>query len=247
MSVLVIVILAIFAVCAILGLSRGLFNIIFALATLIVSIMAIVLLAPNVETYLKEKTNMYERLNQTVYDTLDANEDVNRAADEAIENAATAGIEGKTSKSLGTYVAEELAKIPFAGTSTQSIANSVNTYVDQTETALKAAVIAAIAANVTATVFRLLCYVLVYFAAMALMKVIRAIVSLFLKNKLLSGVNRVLGLIFGLLEALLITWLILFVITSAVSDNSALMQDINNNVFVKILYDTDILRIWAGK
>lgn len=231
MDILTCIVLLTFAVCIISGAARGFLRILFSVLTLVVCLFVAGHFSGQAESFLKDKTDFYQTVNSSVYSTLS-------------ENAGTAdgGAENGEAYSEGTDPS-------LSGESglPASLPAAVIEGISQAAASVKDTVVTGIADALTETLFSSLVRIGLFFITWLLMRLLYAALSLGLRSRTVSGVNRTLGAITGIFEAVLIVWLVLSVVTLGQSESSPLVLSITANPLLKVLYASDpFLKSIAG-
>lgn len=248
MNLLMIVVLVIFALFIFIGYKRGLFRSVFKLAITIVSMVVAYLLAPLVTDFVINNTTMDDKVDEKVYEVIRTIAQ-NRLKDEMLSY----------SGDMDSEVLEQLTDIALSVEPTRSqqidiiqrihlpqflsdaiIANNneevrqelgADGFYEYLACYIGKMIINAIAFAVTFVLVLIIANI-VYFAA--------GIVS---KLPIIGGIDRFGGIAFGIIEALLVVWIMFIVITifANTSFGSDLFNQINDNGFLSFLYDKNVL------
>ncbi len=225
MDILTFIVLLTFAVCIISGAARGFLRMLFSVLTLVVCLFVASHFSGQAENFLKENTNFYQTMNSSVYSTLSENAD---SAPETENPDSSDGTDGKNDQTLSD-IAEVLASLPTA------VIEGIN----QAVVSARDTVVTGIADAVTETLFSSIVRIGLFFITWLLMRLLYAALSVGLHNRAISGVNRTLGAVTGILEALLIVWLVLFAVTLGQNESSPLVMSITAHPLLKVLYASD--------
>ena len=164
-------------------------------------------------------------MNSSVYSTLSENAD---SAPETENPDSSDGTDGQNDQTLSD-IAEVLASLPTA------VIEGIN----QAVVSARDTVVTGIADAVTETLFSSIVRIGLFFITWLLMRLLYAALSVGLHNRAISGVNRTLGAVTGILEALLIVWLVLFAVTLGQNESSPLVMSITAHPLLKVLYASD--------
>ncbi len=96
---------------------------------------------------------------------------------------------------------------------------------------------------ISRTIFSAIVYVAVFIVICILIFVLYGVLNIVSRLPVLKQVNRLAGGIIGAVMGLLIVWVLMIVFTSIGNTqlNAVVSNDINNNVFLKFLYDRNLL------
>lgn len=224
MGILSIIILLTFAVCIISGAGRGFLRILFSVLTLVVCLFCASHFSTQAETFLKEKTTLYQTMNSSVYSAMPENSEEETQDIQSEAQDQTDAISGVL---LGGISSDEsLPSVLIEG-------------INQTVASIRNTIVSGIVDTVTQSLFSALVRIGIFFIAWLIMKLLYAVLSARMRGRAVGGVNRLLGAALGAVEALLISWLILSVVTFGQNDSSSIVTSITGEPLLKWLFQTD--------
>lgn len=223
MDVLFIVVLLILAGFGLHGYLRGMVHILFSLVAIFLTIGLATAFAPYMTQILQTQTPLY----QTVKD---------KCAD-YLQSSVEAQIQQGTSEQkditlFGMKMPEEVQDL-----FTDEAAEQANGLVEYTGVYEKVSEF--VADQVVQRLGWLLSFVLILIVLLVLIHFLDIIAKL----PVLKNINRVGGLVIGLLEGLVVVWIVFLVITlcQGAEFGREMMDSIEQNAFLKILYDNNVI------
>lgn len=209
MSIIVdIVILAIFALCLILGYKRGLTGSLIKILSFVVSlVIAFVLFIP-VSNVIINNTQIDENLEQSIRELI-------------IQENTNSTEESKMPEAITDYISEKVEQA--ADGAKESIVNSTATDVAQ-------------------TIVRAGTWIALFIIARILLIFLRFITSLIAKLPVIKQFDKLGGIIYGLLEALIIVYVLLAIISFvAPMTNGTLSEAIDSSILGNLMYNNNLL------
>lgn len=96
---------------------------------------------------------------------------------------------------------------------------------------------------VAGIIINIIACILTFIIVFLVLRILINILDLVAKLPVLNGINHLGGTIAGALEGVIVTWILFFVITLCQSSElcQGLLQDINQNSFLKILYENNLV------
>ena len=209
MSIIVdIVILAILALCLILGYKRGLTGSLIKILSFVVSlVIAFVLFIP-VSNVIINNTQIDENLEQSIRELI-------------IQENTNSTEESKMPEAITDYISEKVEQA--ADGAKESIVNSTATDVAQ-------------------TIVRAGTWIALFIIARILLIFLRFITSLIAKLPVIKQFDKLGGIIYGLLEALIIVYVLLAIISFvAPMTNGTLSEAIDSSILGNLMYNNNLL------
>ncbi len=95
---------------------------------------------------------------------------------------------------------------------------------------------------------RALSFILLTVIILILVKVIKTLTKFINKIPIIGGINKLLGLLLGILQALIILWIISIavMIFSGTEGGSYILTVIQGNAFLNLIYDNNLLLMLAA-
>ena len=99
------------------------------------------------------------------------------------------------------------------------------------------------AAIITAEILRGLSFVISAVIALIICLVVLIVIKIISRAPLLGGANHTVGLLFGAMEALLVVWVLMYIVSlSPTSDfGESMLKQIESNMILKLLYDSNVI------
>ena len=209
MSIIVdIIILAIFALCLILGYKRGLTGSLIKILSFVVSlVIAFVLFIP-VSNIIIDNTQIDENLEQSIRELI-------------IQEESNSTEESKMPEAITDYIIEKVE---------QAADDAKESIVDSTAT------------DVAQTIVKAGTWIALFMIARILLIFLRFITSLIAKLPVIKQFDKLGGIIYGLLEALIIVYVILAIISFvAPMTNGTLSEAIDSSILGNLMYNNNLL------
>ena len=252
MIVLFIIVIGIILFCAIRGLTKGLFGIIFGIFAWIFTIALLFFMAPRLDTYLTDHTTLDEsiqtRVSAFVLDKLDAvsAEDLANLAKQTVSSdsldskgvSLPEGLSETVGGILGKYFGSENASISSAG-------EALGSAVEQSVADAKQAVAQAAAEKITAYAMTGISVLLTLLIAWIITLLIGLLLRGIERHTPIGGISRGLGLIFGTFEGFVYDWFLFYLIgcAGATSAGQSLLAMIEGNAFMNWMYTHNLVEM----
>lgn len=253
MNWVLISVIGIFAVCAIQGYRKGIIKIGVSLASMIISIIACVFITPAICTTIKSETTIHEKMTESVYSMIIKSDLYSEAYDEAVDD----GLEeiGITEESfvgykqqIGGYMEQiaELMKLPasvFDEYESVISSDSVVNLLSEKTLDVKNFIALAVSSRLADMAINSVVYIAVFAVTYIILKIILMATGIIASLPLIRQANKTVGMLFGLLEALVVVWLLFAVITACSNFEWAghALAMIGDNVFLEFLYDKNVI------
>ncbi|MDE6025877.1 MAG: CvpA family protein [Lachnospiraceae bacterium] len=247
MNILTFVVLCIFLICMLIGYKHGLFRTVIKIVFTGLSLLLSYFLAPFVSHMMIEHTSIDDYFQQKIYiaientvrktveQTLDNS--LNISNKETVDELTSIAMKTDPSKSRQIDIINEMNVPDFIKTALLDnnhgqarIDFGVNTFYEYVSVYIAYMIVNAIAFTIT------------FALTMLLFGIINLILALAVQIPIVNGINRLGGLLFGVLEALLIVW-ILFVAIAIFSDTQVgvwAYRQIENSSFLALIYDKNV-------
>jgi uncharacterized membrane protein required for colicin V production len=246
MSWILIVVIAIFAVCGYVGWRKGIIKILVTLLSLIVTIVATLFLTPLIGKAIKNNTNLYSKLQDSVYVAMAKSDKVENAISDTGEQPDASF--DKNAGTLSTYVNKVVGVLNLP----DSMSNEVNTavsedsiteVVNQGSATVKEAVTHVVANRLADIIFSVVLYISIFILIYIVLAVVMIATGFIANLPVIHQANKTVGLLFGLAEGLLIVWLLFLILTASSNTEFAAnaLSDISHNKFLEFIYDNNII------
>lgn len=218
------IVLAFLAVMVIIGLKNGFVKMLFSIVSLIATIILTIIIGPYVATYLKESTPVYETVQQKTCIFIE--NALIKMEEEAGESKKIEDLP------LPNVIKEKLLENNNEETYNLFGAESLGEYISE--------YVSGIAVNAIA-------FCATFIVILIAIKLIVYFLDLISKLPLLNGLNRTLGAALGLLEGLIVLWILCLVVTAGAGNEwgQHLLAMINESEFLSFVYNNNYLMRFA--
>ncbi len=214
MNALTIVVLAIIATLGLIGYAKGFVKMLLSLLSLVVTLIVASLISPYISEAL-QKTSVFDSVYENTF------EYVNEAVGAAMSNSTEAIVnEMQLPEVLKEYVVN--SEVVNAGSA--PIANKIAT-------------------QVAKIIFDTIVFIVTFIAALILVKVIFKMLNIITYLPLIHGVNKLVGLVIGVAEGVLIVWVFFIAISMMGNSEFAtnMYMQINESAILSFLYNNNII------
>jgi len=223
MDILLIVVLIILAGFGLHGYIRGMVRMIFSLVAVFLTIGIASWMTPYTAEFLRTQTPLYDSVKEKCM--------------EHVEQKAEEGMEQK---------AKEQEKITVFGIEVPLEVQEFfsENAVDKVDDLMRdSGVYEQLAAQIAETVIQRIAWLLSFVVVVIVLGILIHVLDLIAKLPVLNSINHAGGLAVGLVEGILIVWILFFVITLCQGSEfgSQMMESIGENPFLKLLYDNNII------
>ena len=260
---------AIFIIGCAQGYRKGIIRIAVSLISMFVSIIACMFVTPALCTAIKNNTEIHSKMTASVYNIIIKSDMYNDAYDEAVDKSisyvsgnmgitdseAKGVIESFAENNLSEYEAQvteyvnaiaEAMKLPksvMEGYKTSLLSDTVNELLTEKTVGVKSMLAAIFAARLADMAINSIVYIAVFAVVYIILKIVLMATGVVASLPFIRQANKMVGLGFGALEALVIVWLVFTVITAM--GNFIWAQDalslIGDNAFLRILYEKNVV------
>jgi len=247
---LLIGVLLILVIFALWGWQRGIVRLLLSVASIIVTIIAGLIIAPIVVTGVKNGTQIDEKMANSVYEALKDNQEVDKVFGEKFNVTIPYNEEqvNKYKDTIQETIAEvgEKLNLPNSLVETVSEADETQIAEEQTEAAevtLKELVLKVFANRIANVALTAIIYVLVMLAVFIVLNVIIISTGLITKLPIIKQANKLGGLVIGLVEGVMVVWLFFTVLTAISNTEFAgtCLAQIKANAFLSFMYDNNLI------
>ncbi len=241
---LFIVVIVIFVAFMVLGYMRGVLGIIFGVASWVFLFFFVNWAGPQVFDNLKDTqvekdiaTYVYEYLDEKTDDTVtDLNIDLNAGIDT---------LSDELFDKYGIMIPKELLSSSKDAVEESDVAEVVKEGAEDA----RASLLLSLTVIVTGAILNGLSIVISVVIGFVICFVVSLLIRIIRKAPMLGEANRAIGVVFGVFEGLLVVWVLMYIVSiSAATDfGQQMMQQIDNNMILKFLYDYNQIVIFTNK
>lgn len=239
----VILILAIFTI---LGWRKGVIRIILSLASIVITIIAAVILAPICTSAIKNNTDIDEKMSESIYNVLLNNESVNKYFDSDYD--IPIDIDVNQVEAFTDNIAEIAGQIGDRIHLPESLTNTIQTISGQevmkamelySAQSAKEICLHIVALRMTEVVLTAIIYIVIMLIVFIALRIVIFATGLIKHLPVIKQADQLGGAVLGLVEGLVIVW-IFFTIVTAISTTQAasnILAQIQENSFLQMIYN----------
>lgn len=221
MSILFAVVIIIMAGFALHGYIRGLVRVVFSLVSIFLTIGLVYFITPHVSQFLTEKTTIHQTIR-----------------DKCIEK-----VQLRTEDELSKKT-EEQEKITFAGMELpEEVQQFFSHKGNETADSLleESGVYEKMGDYIAGVIVKGIAFIITFVIVVLVLRLIVNLLDIAAKLPVLNSVNHLGGLAAGLIEGVVIVWVIFFIITLSQSSpfGQQLLSSIDHNIFLRFLYENN--------
>lgn len=227
-----VIIIAILAICIGLGFKRGLTGSLLKIVSFILALIIAFVLFKPVSNFIIDNTNWDETLEQSIRQIF---------IEETMQEN---NIQEQNKNTENTQVSNEQIQ---ENEKTQSMPdvmiNYINEAVENVGTEAKNAIVESTARNVATTIINIGVLIALFLVSRIVLIFIKGLTQLITKLPVIKQFDKLGGIIYGLLEALVIIYVILTILSlvSPLISNSGIIQAIENSFIGSVMYDNNLL------
>ncbi|MDO5402761.1 MAG: CvpA family protein [Eubacteriales bacterium] len=251
MSWILITTIGVFILCALDGWRKGIIRIVVSIAALLISIVATAFLSPVIANTIKKNTSVYDYLCENMYQAVCDNEKLNAAIDETVTGEAELQFDKNNMQEyedrIGGYVEKinNIVNLPdgWGNAVMEGFYGDYLSVLTQGENTIKDIVVKAFAYRLADIILKAVVYIGVFVIICVVLRVLSIATGIVSRLPVIHQANKLLGMAAGLVEGLLIIWVIYLILT-AMSGNAHIAQalsDIEGNIFLKQIYDNNMI------
>lgn len=253
MNILTIIVLLLLLLSAVSGYRRGFIKTLASMVSFILSIILVYFATPYISDYLKEKTPVYEIIEDKCEEMLGLDK-VGEQKDQTVDEAGNA--ENGGSSTQGTDIAGQLEgigelpiteqmkiienlKIPQMLRQELMDNNNVQGYAKLAVDNFKGYIVGYLAT----LILNILSFVAAAIVVFLVLRLIFMALNIFASLPLIHGLNQAMGIVLGLLQGVLFIWVLLLLITifSGTDIGHKLMLMVNESEILSFMYNTNFL------
>lgn len=262
-------VVVIFIIGCVQGYRKGIIRIAVSLVSMFVSIIACMFVTPALCTAIKNNTEIHSKMTASVYNIIIKSDMYNDAYDEAVDKSisyvsgnmgitdseAKGVIESFAENNLSEYETQvteyvnaiadamKLPKSVMEGYKSSLLSDTVNELLTEKTVGVKSMLAAIFAARLADMAINSIVYIAVFAVVYIILKIVLMATGVVASMPFIRQANKMVGLGFGALEALVIVWLVFTVITAL--GNFSWAQDalslIGDNAFLRFLYEKNVV------
>lgn len=216
-----IAVLAILLINFLIGLYKGLIKMVYSVIVIAVVTIVTSIFAPMLASYLKKNTSWDDSLQTRTESYLEEKGILKESEDIDISDLP-----------LPFIIKDKIAKT--VNDSAEAVVDGYNQYVVKT---------------VSSVIFSAIVYIVVFLILLALTSIIGMLLDVISKLPVLKEVNKLAGAAVGLAQGLLLVWVlaIFIMMLSNFSFADYIYNDIDDNVFLKFLYDKNLIMYFVTR
>ena len=239
----VILILGIFAVA---GWRKGVIRIVLSLASILITIIAAVIVAPLATSAVKSGTNLDENLSQSIYDLLSNNKEIDNYFLVNQGNLLDVNVSQISSYSdeVNKVIGEVGNRINLPESLTDAVkaipeSELADVITDYTSTSVKEITLRIISVRLANIVLTAIIYIMIMVIVFIALRIVIAATGIVSRLPVIKQANKAGGVILGLLEGFVVIWLFFTVVTaiSGTETASKILLQIHGNNILEGLYN----------
>lgn len=243
-------VIGVFVLCAYGGYKRGFISVVMSLVALLAAFCLTTAIAPKVGDYLKNESGVYETLRKSTYNSI-KNQEVMQQTINNVKQEEGISVDGTSIDQFGgridTFLNEVIVQLPIPSAISKQmissgIGSSVSEGINGAVLTIEETIMSMIADKIAALICNAAAYVGVFLIVYIIIKIVLRLVNIVSKMPVINEVNKLFGLVSGLLKGMLLIWLFFFVITmlynTALAQN--VMQCVEGNSFLSFLYNSNV-------
>ncbi len=211
-----------FLICIVNGYRKGFLRIVISLLGIILAIVAVTFVSPHISDYLINHTKTYDVVKQKVIDVF---QDDNSKLDNSIPENQTLTIE--------SYDLPDIIKNTLIKNNTSEMYQSLMVTIFEDY----------IAGYLAKIIINAISFIGLFLMLMIFLWFVLFSADIIAKIPIISGVNKILGAVAGLIKALIIVWIFFFVVLIFFGNNigNVMMAEVRDSVFLTMLFNLNVL------
>lgn len=211
-----------FLICIVNGYRKGFLRIVISLLGIILAIVAVTFVSPHISDYLINHTKTYDVVKQKVIDVF---QDDNSKLDNSIPENQTLTIE--------SYDLPDIIKNTLIKNNTSEMYQSLMVTIFEDY----------IAGYLAKIIINAISFIGLFLMLMIFLWFVLFSADIIAKIPIISGVNKILGAVAGLIKALIIVWIFFFVVLIFFGNNigNVMIAEVRDSVFLTMLFNLNVL------
>ena len=245
MSWVTIAVFAILILFGVSGWSKGIIRTAVSLAAMVVTFIVCVWVTPSLCKNVKENTQVYDNLQKSIYNFKAAGESLSDEEAVIISISQLEEYAGQIQKNVNDIMKK--LNLPESvigsGNGNGSYMQDVFHVTGNAQVTMKNIMAAVIAAKLAGLALNAIIYIAVYLVVFAILKIVFAVTGVVGRLPLIYQANKLLGLAFGIIEGLVIVWLLFAVITACSNMQWAAkaLIEIGKNDLLSLIYNHNFI------
>lgn len=245
MDMLLIVVIVILAGFGVHGYLRGMVRVLFSLVAIFLTIGLATALTPYTAQFLRTQTPLYDTVKEACTERLQgmAEEEIQKKAEEIGGDGEAKKQENPDSKDANTQEQEELTILGMKVPKELQSFLSGNATEQANELIQDSGIYEKLGDYVAEQVLQRASWLLSFVIILILLSVVVHLLDLIAKLPVLNSINHMGGLAVGLLQGLVVVWILFLVVTLCQGSEFGrqMLLSIQGNVFLKFLYDNNVI------
>ena len=227
-----VIIIAILVICIALGFKRGLTGSLLKIVSFILALIIAFILFKPVSNFIIDNTNWDEVLEQSIKQIF-----IEETMQENNVQEQNQNTENTQAQNEQIQESEKTQSMPDV------MLNYINEAVENVGTEAKNAIVESTARNVATTIINIGVLIALFLVSRIVLIFIKGLTQLITKLPVIKQFDKLGGIIYGLLEALVIIYVILTILSliSPLISNSGIIQAIENSFIGSVMYDNNLL------
>lgn len=253
MNIMLIVVIMILALFALVGWHKGLIKIVMSLAAMLVTIIACVFLTPMISNFVRNHTQVYDKLNQSIFELIIDNDSFKQVIDDNITQEDSLNVNdidltkiNEYGDTVSKYMELVVDKMQFPDSIAQKageimIPDSILQIADMNS--ISDILAAIISARLTSLALNAIVYVIVFVIVFITVRILFIVTKVIEKIPVLKDVNKLMGLLLGIAEGLIVVWLLFALVTACSRFDwaASALADIGGNGLLSFIYDHNLI------
>ena len=239
-----IAVLVVLCIFALIGMKKGVIKIAVSLATMVITIAVTTFAAPVLSEYIRNNTKWDEKIEKSIYENVSRD---GKSYGEDDEDIAGVGISAYIDD-IEEKVAAISEKMNLPDSLTKGVSESVTSKlvenVEESATlTLKDIASKIFAAQMAAIIVNAVSYCIVFIALFIILKIITAVTGIISRLPVIHQADRLGGFVTGLVEGLIVVWLMFAIVTAAGNSSWAadILAQIHSNSFLEFVYNNNLI------
>ena len=252
MNWILIAVIVILFVSAWQGYRKGIIRIAVSLASMIVAMIACVFVTPVVSSAVKNQTEVYSKMTESIYEMLINSGSFNQAFEEVSlsgrANAPEVEDLSNLEDNINKFMEEVSSYMNFPDSIMENVdiaefIPTVNQVVEQGAVSVEHMIAAIFAARLADMAIHAIVYITVFVVVFVILKIVLLATNIIASLPIIRQANKAVGLVFGILEGLVVVWLVFAIITacSNFSWAAGALALIGDNGFLRFLYENNLI------
>ena len=230
-----IAVLAVLCIFALAGMRKGVIRIAVSLAAMVITIAVTTVASPVLSEYIRNNTTWDDKIEKSIYENVSRDgKSYGNDDNELIESGIT------------TYIDNIEERMNLPESLTDSISKSVTSTIveaagDSAALTLKDIASKIFAAQMTLIIVNAVSYCIVFIALYIVLKLLTSVTGIISRLPVIHQADRFFGMLAGIVEGLIIVWLVFAIVTAAGNSSwaSDILAQIHENSFLEFVYNNN--------